>query len=185
MKEKWIEVKNVIVGVVYRYYTADGKSYIGCTINERKRMYAWNWKNNSYGGIKIAAARKFLGLGAFKYERLFVIITDSEDGLIRHLEALEAKYIEKFDSYNNGYNTNKGGRGNLGVKMSESWKAKIKNSSTKKAVRLIPNDGSEEKVFESLMETSRQLKISVGRVHYYLNKATNKSVKGYKLKLIA
>jgi len=168
MKVKWLKAENVIVGVVYRYYTADGKSYIGCTINERKRMYAWNWKNNSYGGVKIAAARKELGLDAFQYERLYVLFVDSKDGLIKQLEALEAKCIEKYDSYNNGFNTSKGGRGNKGNTMSAAQKAKIKKSSKKKAVHLISDDGTKDLVIESLMETSRQLAISVGRVSYYI-----------------
>ena len=65
MKQNWIEVGNLVIGIVYRYFTADGKSYVGCTINEAKRKYAWNCRNNPYGGEKIATARKMLGTNAF------------------------------------------------------------------------------------------------------------------------
>jgi len=185
MKVNWIKVQNAIVGVVYRYYTSDGKSYVGCTTNERKRRYAWNWKNNSYGGVKIATARKEFGLNAFQYERLYIIITESKDGLVKQLEALETLFIKLFDSYNNGFNTSIGGRGSKGNAMPALQKAKIRNSSKKKAVRLIPDDGSSsERIVESLAETARQLAISVGRVSYYIYKS-NKSVEGYTLKLVA
>ena len=183
MKYKWMKVEDVVVGVVYRYYTADGKSYVGCTTNEQKRRYAWNWKNNPYGGVKIAAARRDLGLDAFKYERLYVIIVDSKDGLDKQLEGMEAKFIDKFDSHDNGYNTSKGGHGNKGNQMSDAQKEKIRKSSKKKAIRLIPDNGGPERDVESMMEVSRQLNINVGLVYYYANKAFNKSCRGYKLEI--
>lgn len=185
MKYKWIKVEDVVIGVVYRYYTADGKSYVGCTTNEQKRRYAWNWKNNPYGGVKIAAARRDLGLDAFNYERLYVIIVDSKDGLDKQLEGMEAEFIKKFDSHDNGYNTSKGGHGNKGNKMPNAQKEKIRKSSKKKAVRLTPDNGGPERDVESMMEVSRQLNINVGLVYYYANKANTKSVAGYKLKCIA
>ena len=178
-----MKVEDVVVGVVYRYYTADGKSYVGCTTNEQKRRYAWNWKNNPYGGVKIAAARRDLGLDAFKYERLYVIIVDSKDGLDKQLEGMEAKFIDKFDSHDNGYNTSKGGHGNKGNQMSDAQKEKIRKSSKKKAIRLIPDNGGPERDVESMMEVSRQLNINVGLVYYYANKAFNKSCRGYKLEI--
>ena len=185
MKYKWIKVEDAVIGVVYRYYTADGKSYVGCTTNELKRRYDWNCKTASYSGVKISKARKDLGLDAFKYERLYVIIVDSKDGLVKHLEAKEAEFIKKFDSHDNGYNTSKGGHGNKGNQMSDAQKEKIRKSSKKKAVRLIPDNGGPERDVESMMEVSRQLNINVGLVSYYANKANTKSVAGYKLKCIA
>lgn len=65
MKYKWIKVEDVVIGVVYQYYTVDGKSYVGCTTNEKGRKYDWNCKKGPYGGVKIAKARKDLGLDAF------------------------------------------------------------------------------------------------------------------------
>lgn len=183
MKLIWIAVNDLVIGVVYRYWNdADGgKSYVGCTINEKKRKYAWNWKNNPYGGEKIATARRVFGLSAFQNERLFVILASSKKDLVKKLEALEVKFIEKFDSFYNGYNSSLGGHGSKGRKMSEQQKNNIKKSSSKKPVWLIPDDGSPRKMVESMMETSRLLDVSVGKISYHMNIATTKSINGYKL----
>lgn len=185
MRKKWIKIENLVIGVVYRYYTADGKSYVGCTINERKRRYAWNWKNNTYGGVKIASARKELGLSAFTYERLCVVPGGSKEEVLKKIEEKETSYIKLFDSFNNGYNTNEGGRGQKGVSVPKERRAKIKEHSHKKAVRLVPDDGSADHIVESMMEASRELNVSVSQIHYYMNKATMKSIKGYKLQIAA
>ena len=182
MKANWINVKNAVIGVVYRYFTTDGKSYVGCTTDEQKRKNVWNCKTAPYGGAKIAAKRQELGLDAFQYERLDIIIGDSKDMVIKQLERLEAEFIEKFDSIKNGYNSSMGGRGNKGIKMSEEVKAKIRQKSKKTPVRLIPDDGGPERVLESMTEVSRQLHTNIGNVSYYLNIAKTKSINGYKLK---
>jgi hypothetical protein len=184
MKLIWIAVNDLVIGVVYRYWNdADGgKSYVGCTINEKKRKYAWNWKNNPYGGEKIATARRKFGLSAFHYEQLYVIYASSKKDIFKKLETLEVKFIEKFDSFYNGYNSNLGGHGSKGRKMSVQQKNKIRKSSRKKPVWLIPVDGSPRKMIESMKETSRQLNVSVGKVYYHMNIATTKSINGYKLK---
>ncbi len=73
MKKNVINVVDLVIGVVYRYYTDDGKSYVGCTIDEKKRRSAWKCKDCPYGGAKIASARKQYGIAAFRYERLFIV----------------------------------------------------------------------------------------------------------------
>lgn len=173
---------NAIVGVVYRYYTADGKSYIGCTTNEQERRYAWNRKNNPYGGVKIANARKNLGLGAFMYERLFVILVDKKDGLVKLLESIEETFIKKFDSLNYGFNTSNGGRGNKGCSLTATHKENISKSNSKPVLLIDETTGVITKE-RSLSATAAKLKVSVSTVFNHLNKLFGQSIKGYKLHL--
>ena len=156
----------------------------GCTINECKRRYAWNWMNNSYGGIKIAAARKNLGLDAFQYERLYVILVDSKRGLVKRLEALEEKFIAQFDSYNNGYNTSKGGKGNKGCALSATHKANISKGKSIPVILIEAATGSviNEK---SLTSAAATLKVSVSTVFNHLHKLLDMPIKGYILQLTA
>lgn len=57
--------------------------------------------------------------------------------LIQTLDELEIKYIEKYRAYTEGYNCTKGGDfGVLGLKMTETQKKKISESSKRQAVKL-------------------------------------------------
>lgn len=109
MKINWIAVKNCLIGVVYRYFTSDNRSYVGCTIHEVQRRAAWKNTNYAYGGKKIEAARQKYGIGAFSYEVLCKVLLSKNN--ISLLEKFERKYIREFDSFNNGFNSNWSGRG--------------------------------------------------------------------------
>jgi group I intron endonuclease len=98
------------VFIVYRLEnTANGKCYIG--ISARSLATRWNehlvrtreGKRNS----RLYQAIAKYGYKSFKREILAT--AESEDDVRR----LETKFIKKFDSYNNGYNCNLGGRGFL------------------------------------------------------------------------
>ena len=106
-------------GVVYRYKLnapgdeKDGWSYIGATPEEELRRKKWNNPNNNYAGSKIANARKEYGLKNFSYSILETLTNPDVDELEKNLELKEGEYIEKYDSYLNGFNGNKGSYGRV------------------------------------------------------------------------
>lgn len=114
-------------GVVYRRWLNkpdcedNGKSYIGETMDEATRIRSWNNVNSpDYGGSKIKNARADYGVVDWGYEVLEKVYADSKDELKKSLYEREAHYIEKFNSYENGFNGNRGGVGNMGVEFDEA-----------------------------------------------------------------
>jgi len=105
-----------ISGIVYKAICPSNNVYIGITItplNERKRNHLRAVKN----GSKLPfhnAIRKYT-MKNIKWEILAT--SDSWEKLC----VLERKFIEEYDSYNNGYNLTKGGEGTYGLKHTEEW----------------------------------------------------------------
>lgn len=126
-------------GLIYRYESPSGKSYIGQTNDElnRKRQHkqaAYNEKDKSYNCKFHIAIRKY-GFDSFKYEILYTTFCDTLEELINILNKKEIYYIGLYDSYRNGYNMTIGGnqlRGELhpsyGTHLSEEHKEKLKDS---------------------------------------------------------
>lgn len=104
------------VGYVYRIHCLmNSKDYIGITTQSIDRR--WNQhKNESEGDIGLSlnhfhlAIRKY-GWDQFEKSILLKIESDTEELLIESLRTLEIFYIEKYNSYKNGYNSTVGGEG--------------------------------------------------------------------------
>lgn len=137
MKRKHLNYNDqgLIRGVVYRYINQsegneNGWSYVGTTMHEKTRRYSWNnHGNKSYGGEKINAARVKFGIENFFYEVLEEIYDADENALQMKLDEREAYYVQQFDSFQNGYNTSKGGTGNNGVIFSQTHRNNIGKAS--------------------------------------------------------
>lgn len=85
------------------------KNYIGQSINIERRWKdekdrAFNQNSNSYNSALSQSFRKY-GLSNFSFEIL-------EQCDIKDLDVKEIFYIEKYNSYYNGYNETTGGQGN-------------------------------------------------------------------------
>ena len=98
----------------------------GETVNEKARRRNWKNLNDKYANEKLNEAKRRLGTKDWVYHELEVI-TDCYDldELKTKLFSLEGKYIEKYDTINNGYNVSKSGTGNKGVNFSASHRQKI------------------------------------------------------------
>lgn len=152
-------------GLIYRYESPSGKSYIGQTTNEQKRKFqhkqcAYNEKSKSYNHKFHIAIRKY-GFDSFKYEILFTVFCNSLEELIQTLNQKEIYYIGLYDSYNNGYNMTIGGnqlRGeyhpSYGTHLSEEHKEKLKNS-TRKMVSQYDLDGNYIATYKSAADGQR------------------------------
>ncbi len=112
-------------GVVYRYKNAlkndpeFGMSYVGATDKEKTRIKCWRNKGNNYAGKLLADARKRTGWENWDYEALEKVEATSQEELNIKLKEHETYWINHYDSFKNGYNSNIGGTGHKGAKFSK------------------------------------------------------------------
>jgi group I intron endonuclease len=129
----------------------NNKKYIGQSVNleERYKSHLRNYNNpnnTSYSGKFYRALRKY-GVENFDYEILY-----SENFLSTEtLNELEIYYIKLFDSFNNGYNMNKGGNYTSGHKI--LWEEDIP-----KIYELLKNENL------TLAEIGKQFDVSEGTI---------------------
>ena len=103
-------------GIIYKWTCSkSGKSYIGQTINEKKRENEFFNKNEYYTGknSKIDKARNKYGLSNDIWSKEVLKKLWCKEGkekeLLERLNYWEKYYIEKYDTFNNGYNSTNGG----------------------------------------------------------------------------
>ena len=105
--------------------TINGKTYIGKTINLKKRWYQHRrMKENK---VLYKAFNKY-GIENFTFEEVISIKSEDKETLDFMLNTLETFYIEKFNSYNKGYNCTLGGEGTVGRIVSEENRMNLRNS---------------------------------------------------------
>lgn len=165
-------------GIIYKYTSPSGKSYIGQTINEVQRRYDFRNLNETYAGLKIENARHKYSPEEFEYEVLEEIYEDEVEKLYSKLDDLEIEYISKFDTFKNGYNMSLGGAGSRGWKMSpeqhekhvqrmltnnpfkgkehnEQSKRAIGDANSKAVIQIDPNTNEEIRLFSSALEAGK------------------------------
>lgn len=114
-----------MIGTIYKLTSPSNKCYIGQTINLVERKRALYNPNKYYSGHRLDNAIKKYGIENFQYEIIIQIVESSKEKLREKLDELEKFYIEKYDSYNNGYNMTLGGSGSNGCFQTEESKRKI------------------------------------------------------------
>ena len=109
--------------------TINGKCYIGQAIKLQKRLKAHfsSWNSPRYEHIVLYKAFKKYGIENFEV----TVLASFKDSLgwrtKVELDKLEKRYIEEYDSYNNGYNSTLGGDGGvLGYKHTDETKAHLR-----------------------------------------------------------
>lgn len=105
------------------------KCYVGQSINIYHRLINHlNWFNKEKGDTAIH--RAFIKYGVDNFEIQILEKLEYYEGIKVKLDELEKRYIQEYDSYNNGYNSTLGGdAGVLGLKMTEEQKNKIRINS--------------------------------------------------------
>lgn len=107
-----------MIGYIYRITNIkNNQCYVGITedFKNRQKKHIKELNNNIHHSPKLQKAWNDWGEEAFEWTVREVKINQYDD-----LYDLEIKEIQKFDSYNNGYNCNSGGR-------ISNWKQKVKN----------------------------------------------------------
>ena len=126
---------DMVRGIVYKYTSPCGKSYIGQTTNEKLRRKLWNSSRYHYAGTKIDRARAKYTSNSFDYNILFAKEFSSKDIALIWLNIVEQYYIQLYNTVTDGYNCEYGGGGNShhtgsithrsGYKLSEEAKKRI------------------------------------------------------------
>ncbi len=120
-------------GIIYKATNkVNGKSYIGQTVQE------FNIRINDHisrSSRKVDNFHFHNALRRYGSENFnWLILCSCKNKM--ELNSKEIYYIDKFDSFNSGYNMNIGGKGNSGWTVSDEIRNKI--SKSKKGVRLSP-----------------------------------------------
>ena len=118
-------------GIIYKWTcNKSGKSYVGQTINETRREKEFLSENEVYtvSGSKIDNARKKYGVNKNVWKKEILKRLWCKDGkeseLLDRLNYWERYYIEKYNTFNNGYNSTDGGSN--GFLVSDETRSKLK-----------------------------------------------------------
>ena len=120
-------------GIIYKWTcNKSGKSYMGQTVNESRREKEFLSKSEIYtiSGSKIDNARKKYGVDNTTWKKDVLKRLWCKDGkeneLLERLNYWEKYYIEKYDTFNNGYNSTDGGSN--GFLVSDETREKLRKN---------------------------------------------------------
>ena len=136
-------------GIIYKYTSPSGKSYIGQTVNPERR-------HNEHKRMKgresaFHRAIKKYGFDNFKYEVLVTIDLEDKQELKQKLDYFEQFYIRKYHTFENGYNLTLGGGGSLSCFHTEESKRKMSKSQkgNKNCLGRVLSDETKRKIGEA------------------------------------
>ena len=169
-RDSYLPAMPLLMGEVYRYENGSliipselFWQYVGATEHSEQRIYEWLCLSSDYAGPKIANARKIIPLEHWKRYSFPVFDTDPER-LKRRLKEKEAYYIALFDSYEHGYNGNRGGKGIA------AWVL----------FRVTDASGVEE-IVQSYEAASKLSGVPIGSINYVAQKVDHLAKNGVKI----
>ena len=118
-----------MTGIYAIHNKINNKYYIGQTIdiNQRWMQHRSRLKTGVHENKHLQSAYNLYGKDAFEY----ILIEECNKS---ELDEKEMYYIEKYNSYNNGYNSDKGGAGCKGYKHTEEEIIKMRQIQNPKSV---------------------------------------------------
>ena len=161
----------------------NGKCYVGQAVKLRTRLKQ-HWRTiqtNSVDNMIIYKAINKYGVDNFELSIVYEIRDSLAYDTKKRLDELEKEYIEKFDSYNNGYNSTPDS-GVLGYKMTEAQIEKLRQNALKQQELLREAKDSnnwiksrnlqtkEEFVFKTIRDAHNALDIPEYAIRKCLNK---------------
>lgn len=150
----------MIIGIIYKYTSPSGKSYIGQTTNEVLRRKNWFDSKYHYAGRKIDRARNKYGRNKFSYEVLVKNSYSSREIAVEDLNRLEIYYIGLYDSYLNGYNSTIGGYGVVGLKLTPEQIEKVRKANLGKTIPIEQRRKASIKIKAILNTSEMKTKLS-------------------------
>lgn len=120
------------IGYIYRHWIINDKSftksYIG-QVADKQPQKRWGYDGKGYltnnQDHKFSRAIKKYGWDNFAHEVILVIECETEEELWFWLDEWETYYIEKYNSFYDGYNSTLGGKGVRGYKHTEETKKEL------------------------------------------------------------
>ena len=110
-----------------------GKWYVGQTIKSVERRWEGHLKDAARGSNnKFHRAIRKYGEENFTVEEVMSVEAPTKKELKAKLDFLEQHFIQKFDTFRNGYNMTLGGEGKLGAIYSEESRKKMSISALKR-----------------------------------------------------
>lgn len=113
-----------IEGYIYKIESPSGKIYIGQTINLKQRKWYYSNLKCKTQPILYRSLLKY-GWDAHKFEIIEKYILNIDRKILNEREVY---WIKEYNCFNNGLNCNIGGDGNIGYKMSDETKEKLRNA---------------------------------------------------------
>lgn len=126
--------------IVYKVTSPSGKCYIGVTSRDlefRKQCHYQELKTGTNYNFHNAIRK-------YSDQLVWEVICECTTGNYEDLKSLEKYYIQKYRSYNNGYNMTLGGDGTLGWKHTEETKAKMRGPRPQTSIAMKGKKKSEE-----------------------------------------
>ena len=155
----------------------NGNQYVGQTIDYESRKY-----NHFYNLNKNQHNNRYLQNAFNKYEQENFKMEIIEENIKQeNLDEREIYWIEKLDTFNNGYNLTKGGDGLRGYKLSEETKEKISKNQKDYSGENNPRYGVSlsEETKNKIGEANKNNKYWLGKTHTKetKNKISKKRIK--------
>lgn len=158
---------NRVCGIYKIENLVNGKVYIGQAVDIYRRMKKHIWDNCKGGNNPLLTddMNKY-GTENFSYELLCECLPDE-------LYKLEQLYIEKYNSYTNGYNLTVGGLGNHGWRMNDDTREQIRTNNTGGKSHFARKTVCEDKVFDTAKECADYYHINYCRIKDWLSGKTS------------
>ena len=152
------------IGIYMITNTIDNKRYIGKSIDLKRRLrkHKYYLANETHHNIHLQRAYNKYGLEYFKFD-ILEYCTEKE------LDYLEMFYIEKYDSFHNGYNMNMGGETGRGYKHEEEFKIKQSENNKGKLNPKAKQVICEGKIFDTIRECAKYYKVSENAMYKWLS----------------
>lgn len=119
-------------GYIYRHWIINDKgiekSYIGITTETLNKRWGNDGCRYLKDTTKFSNAIKKYGWNNFEHSVIGIVEADTKEQLKLDLDEWEIYYIEKYNSFKNGYNSTKGGDGVIGFRFSDEQKKKMSNN---------------------------------------------------------
>lgn len=152
--QEFLDIPSNTIGIYLFTNKINNKSYVGQSLDIRRRFNKHMLRMRNHWNYPLYNALNKYGLENFDYSILETITSNKTvdiKELTKKLNDLEVFYIQKYDSFNNGYNLTVGGESIAGYKFSEEACEKRKEISKE-----IQNDGR-NKVLVYNIETKEYL----------------------------
>lgn len=153
-----------MMGFIYKYENKlNHKVYIGQTTDLVNRKAAHRYKSTFEKTKFYNAVRKY-GWDNFDFDVIAQVEEATLDDICEVLDSLEIEFIEKYDSFKNGYNSTAGGHCYRGKEVSEEFREYCRNRTYSEETRRKMSEAAHNKIVTE--ETKQKHRKNALRRHF-------------------